>query len=37
MLQQMQLEKTSQPNSLYNHVVSVHGYTCSQCDFTVIF
>ena len=29
--------KTSQPNSLYNHVVSVHGYTCSECDFTVIF
>ncbi len=29
--------KTSQPDKLYTHLKSVHGYTCSECDFTTIF
>lgn len=29
--------KTSQPNKLYNHTISVHGYTCSECDYTSVF
>ena len=29
--------KTNQPNKLYHHTNSVHGYACSECDFTVVF
>jgi KRAB domain-containing zinc finger protein len=29
--------KTNYPKSIYNHFVTVHGYTCSLCDFTVKF
>ncbi len=23
--------------NLYNHLISVHGYACSECDFTAVF
>jgi KRAB domain-containing zinc finger protein len=29
--------KTNQPNNLYRHIRSVHGYVCNKCDFTSIF
>lgn len=29
--------KATYPKSIYTHYITVHGYTCSQCDFTVQF
>lgn len=29
--------KPKHPKSIYTHYITVHGYTCPQCDFTVQF